>query len=139
MRFTSTGVAAAAMVAFSALGVTAYGSGIAGGAPSKAANPSTFQMYANVDQLGDLGSNVGAKSVKLHTSDPLVYEVTFSRPIGSCAAEVQPGFAGGNLQAGPYTSEVVDAGSKTFDVDFLDTAKNVYTTSAFMITVTCQS
>lgn len=139
MRSTSTGVVAAAMVAFTGVGVAVFGTGVASGAPQSPSKPATFQMYANVDQLGDLGSNSGAKSVKLHKSDPLVYDVTFSKPIGSCAAQVQPGFAGGDLLAGPYTSEVVDSAPKTFEIEFLDTTKNTFVTSAFMITVTCQS
>lgn len=140
MRFTSTGVVAAAVIAFTGVGVAVFGTGVASGAPQSSSKPpATFQMFANVDQFGDLGSNSGAKSVKLHKSDPLVYDVTFNKPIGSCAAQVQPGFAGGNLDAGPYTSEVVDSAPKTFEIEFLDTTKNTFVTSAFMITVTCAS
>jgi hypothetical protein len=47
-------------------------------------------MYANVDENGDLGSNVDAVSEISSTAG--LYTVTFSKPIGSCAATPTNGY-----------------------------------------------
>ncbi len=144
MNFTGTRAAVTAMVAVSAFCVCAFGTGIADGATRPAAAkqaklPGTFQMYANVDQLGDLGSNVGATGVKVTSNEyAFYYSVTFSRPIGKCAAQVQPGYAGGKLTSGWYSSQVIFNGSKAFNVFFWDTTDH-YGETAFMLTVTCPS
>jgi hypothetical protein len=100
----------------------------------------TFQMYANVDQNGNLGSNYDADSVVIHNPESasgVSYTVTFAKPIGACAGVAQPGFAGGNLDAEPVTPLVEASSSNAFDVQFH--AGNGTEHSAFMITVTCHN
>jgi hypothetical protein len=49
-------------------------------------------------QLGDLGSNFAAVSARdVGTTQIPSYVVTFALPITSCAAQVESGYAGGNL------------------------------------------
>jgi hypothetical protein len=55
------------------------------GPQGPAGSSGTFQMYANVDAEGDLGSNFGATKAEA-TQIPGQYVVTFAQPIGSCAA-----------------------------------------------------
>lgn len=136
---TTTGVAAAAMIAFSAFGVTAFGPGIAGGMRHSTGHPATFQMYADVDQAGTLGSQVGVTSVTENTAGGVSYNVRFNRPIGTCAAQVQPGFASGSHGSWFDTSVVSPENSTSLWVEFWDPAKNTLVPTSFMLTVTCQS
>jgi hypothetical protein len=114
------------------------------GTPGKNATSSTFQMFANVDQHGNLGSNSGAvsaKEVDAGTPTPS-YVVTFSHPIGSCAAVAQNGYAGGDLPASGYPTRVTNDPK---DADAVDVAINEEAMAseeveqAFMIVVTCAS
>jgi hypothetical protein len=117
----------------------------AGGAGyAKPTSSPTVTLYANVDQHGDLGSHSGATKVVAHTLGTIfaTYTVIFNRPIGNCAASAQPGYAGGHLTAGWFTSQVTanDDNDNAFNVSFgrpgqLGETLNV--PSAFMITVTC--
>lgn len=107
------------------------------GAPGTSA---TFQMYANVDQNGNLGSNYDADSVVIHNPDSasgVSYTVTFAKPIGTCAGVAQPGYAGGNLDVAAATPLVEASSSTAFDVKF--PAGNGTEHSAFMIIVTCHN
>jgi hypothetical protein len=105
--------------------------GIAG----QSASSPTFQMYANVDGEGDLGSNYDAVSAKV---DSIGYTVTFNRPIGQCAAETQPGKAGGSDSPVAATSVVDPDGPDGFRVAFYD-SNLMQVSDAFMMTVTCTS
>jgi hypothetical protein len=116
----------------------------AGGAGyAKPTSPPTVTLYANVDQNGNLGSHSGATKVVAHTAgtNSVIYTVVFNRPIGNCAASAQPGYAGGNLTAGWFTSQVTanDDNDNAFNVSFgrpgLGVAVDV--PSAFMMIVTC--
>ncbi|MBE7189676.1 hypothetical protein [Jatrophihabitans endophyticus] len=95
----------------------------------------TYQMFANVDAEGDLGSHYDATKVHLNQVSGN-YTVTFSKPIGSCAAQAQPGKAGGpdpvRMQA---ISTVVAHGTKSFDVHFTIDGAGQF--EPFMLTVTC--
>ena len=93
----------------------------------------TFQMYANVDAEGDLGSNYGAVSAQWVEAVDL-YRVTFAHPIGSCAAAVQVGKAGGTDSSTFVSTIVFDAGTNTFDIEF-----SPHPEQPFMLTVTCRS
>jgi hypothetical protein len=115
----------------------APGSGGSGGGSG------TFQMYANVDQNGNLGSNFDAVSATEFqvTGGATGYTVVFSKPVGSCAAVAQPGFAGGDLTAEPDASEVIidPKNDMEFEVEFVAPNDDVGEASAFMMTVTCSS
>jgi hypothetical protein len=65
--------------------------------------PATFQMYANVDGEGHLGSHYGATSAT--NFDTGTYIVTFDRPIGQCAIIAVAGKAGGTDE--PHTDVAV--------------------------------
>lgn len=108
------------------------------GLPGPAGSSGTFQMYANVDAEGDLGSNFGATAADESTI-PGQYEVTFAQPIGSCAAVAQSGKAGGDEFAGAYPSIVNFDGSNAFIVAFVNPANNQETPTPFMMTVTCRN
>jgi hypothetical protein len=110
------------------------------GQPGQPASTGTFQMYADVDQNGDLGSNydaVSATETNPGSSAPN-YLVTFTKPIGSCAAVVQTGYAGGSDTATPSGSivDVDGTDADTFRVVFTNGPTN-FNTSAFMMIVTC--
>lgn len=114
------------------------------GVPGGSGSSGTVTMFANVDQFGNLGSNYGAVSAVDHNPSGYdSYEVTFSHPIGSCAAVAEPGWAGGNDQAGEYVSEVVyDRDNRNaFDVGFQNPhdSSGYPVASAFMLIVTCAS
>jgi hypothetical protein len=103
----------------------------------------TFQMYANVDQNGNLGSNFDAvNSARVQdTNGDTFYSVFFSKPVGSCAAVVEPGFAGGELTAHPVPTEVVidPNNDMAFNAEFVPSNSTSGEASAFMMTVTCSS
>ena len=102
----------------------------------------TFQMYADVDAEGDLGSNYGAVSVKmLPSTGDLGYLVKFNKPIGHCAAVAQSGRAGGSDDSEMLASSVVNAGPNTFQVKFGLLNSSGFQTDAepFMMMVTCRS
>lgn len=112
------------------------------GLPGKAATVSTFQMYANVDEHGNLGSNSGAVSAKeLDAGTPTPYYVVkFSHPIGSCAAIAQNGYAGGDLPASGYPTRVSNdpSDADSFDISINENADPTEPVAqAFMIVVTC--
>jgi hypothetical protein len=109
--------------------------------------PATFQMFANVDQHGDLGSNSDATSADLSVADarPDQYDVIFSKPVTACAIMVTPGYADGNLTA-DYLVPNVSASSSDPDhvtIRFGATTASNQTVegghTAFMVTVTCKS
>jgi hypothetical protein len=98
-------------------------------------------MYANVDAESDLGSNYDAVSA-MPVPGSSEYIVTFAKPIGHCAAVVQPGKAGGPDNVDYVSSEVVRASKKSFDVSFgiPDSDGSVELKhEPFMLTVTCRS
>jgi hypothetical protein len=121
--------AAATLIALTA----GFGTGAATGSSASSA---TYEMYANVDAEGDLGSNYDAVSVKLVAD---TYLVKFSHSIGSCAAVVQPGKAGGPDPVKAAESTVIPLSDKTFGVQFVAAALGNVTTDPFMLTVTCKS
>jgi hypothetical protein len=97
----------------------------------------TFQMFANVDGEGDLGSNHDAVGVT--NGSPGEYTVKFSKPIGHCAAVAQSGKAGGPDKPASVVSTVQPAitdPSHTVLIDFVDLAGHAANTP-FMVTVTC--
>ena len=109
--------------------------------PTPAKAKTTFQMYANVDAEGDLGSNFDAVSATRGTgnanNDP-IYLVTFTQPIGHCAAAVQAGKAGGPDLATFAESIIIPSGTKGLVVGFRDSTKNTgFSAEPFMLTVTC--
>ena len=103
--------------------------------PTPAAK-TTFQMYANVDAEGDLGSNFDAVSASLETISP-TYVVTFTQPIGHCAAAAQAGKAGGPDIVNFAESVVLAGGAKSFVVGFKTAADGQLIREPFMLTVTC--
>lgn len=117
------------------------------GSPGQSASSGTFQMYANVDQFGNLGSHFGAVSASDTKDGPPSghgdrYVVTFDHPVGSCAAQVQAGYAAGNDSADEIAAEVTPgSGPNALDVIFGNAIDGDSTAdgvpSAFMITVTC--
>ena len=140
-RIVTMGLPAAGLIALGAATSSLLGIGVAGAAPAATSKPATFQMYADVDAEGDLGSNSGAVRV-----DPLGgsigYVVTFNKPIGRCAANVQPGKAGGPDLVRAAMPVVNFAGrnyatTKSFNVLF-DTG-SAFIRDPFMMTVTCRS
>jgi hypothetical protein len=108
--------------------------------PSGATAPTrAFQMYANVDAEGDLGSNVGAVSAsRISTGE---YSVVFNRPIGSCAAIAQAGEAGGTDPIYPVPSAVSfdHSNADGWDLQFVDSPTRTAINTPFMLTVTCGS
>jgi hypothetical protein len=131
-----TGIAVAAAVALGAAGATVL-TGTADAAKVKV--PATFTMYANVDANGDLGSNAGAVSAGFVPGSP-VYQVTFSKPVGSCAAVAQVGKAGGSDQNTFESTEVDIDTADSFDVQFGTTTADGGSErfhEPFMLTVTC--
>jgi hypothetical protein len=104
------------------------------GAP---ASSPTFQMYANVDAEGHLGSNVDAESAE-ETQISGQYLVTFTNPVGTCAVAAQSGKVGGDDFAGAYPSLVNFQGSSSLIVAFVNPS-NQETPTPFMLTVTCNS
>jgi hypothetical protein len=113
------------------------------GAPGGSGGGSeTFAMYANVDQNGNLGSNNDAVSaVAKQDGTNVSYVVTFSHPVGTCAAVAQSGFAGGDLLAVSDASLVtIDQNDDSaFDVFFVSPNGEHLEATAFMMTVTCKS
>jgi hypothetical protein len=103
MKLAATGLAVTGIVAFGAIGINVFGTGPTGGGPAASSTPATFQMYANVDAEGDLGSNYDAKSARPFNG---VYIVTFTKPIGHCAIIAQSGKAGGSDVPHPDISTV---------------------------------
>jgi hypothetical protein len=105
------------------------------------ASSGAFQMYANVDAEGDLGSNLDAvRAIKLQPQQG-VYNVTFSKPIGTCAASAQPGEAGGSdmaLQLASAATFIKDD-PDTWQVSFFNAFSNSFEDTPFMLTVTCTS
>jgi hypothetical protein len=102
-------------------------------------------MYANVDQNGHLGSNVGVVSADQEQEGgagrgPLTYDVVFSKPIITCAVAVQPGFVDGQLTAAATPSVIFadHTNPDTVTVQFGDDPGSGVTT-AFMMTATCPS
>lgn len=103
--------------------------------PAKATT-TTFQMYANVDAEGHLGSNFDAVSVTPQSIGPN-YLVTFTQPIGHCAAAAQAGKAGGTDEASFVSSIVVPGGPRSFVVGFSVPGSGSLKKEPFMLTVTC--
>jgi hypothetical protein len=109
------------------------------GAPGRrgpAGVSTSFQMYANVDAEGDLGSNLDAVSAKRISTGE--YSVVFNRPIGSCAAAAQSGEAGGTDPIFPVPSAVSfdPSNADAWDLEFRDSSAQDLNTP-FMLTVTC--
>jgi hypothetical protein len=104
-------------------------------------SPTTFQMYANVDAEGDLGSNVDAVKAIVDKPETGVYIVTFDKPIGSCAATAQSGEAGGTDQPLQFasTAEFVKGQPDAWLVAFFNPQDNMFEATPFMVTVTCKS
>jgi hypothetical protein len=104
-------------------------------------SPTTFQMYANVDAEGDLGSNVDAVKAIVAKPETGVYIVTFDKPIGSCSATAQPGEAGGTDE--PYqlasTATYVKGQPDEWELAFFNAFTNEFQATPFMVTVTCKS
>ena len=140
-RIARVALPAAGLLAVGTISGSLLGTGVAGAAPSPSATslPATFQMYANVDAEFDLGSNVGAASVR-QVPGALSYKVTFKKPIGHCAAAVQVGKAGGTDGEDFVSTEVDPDGPNAFDVEFgvmQGTGWELFH-EPFMITVTCK-
>jgi hypothetical protein len=115
--------------------------GLRGPRGAAAPSPADVTLFANVDQAGDLGTNAGATAAAEIGDEYPYYTVSFDRPIGSCAASVQPGYAGGALTAQQATAvvEFDEDDPKKFDIYF-DAAGNAgRAETAFMITLTCAS
>jgi hypothetical protein len=112
------------------------------GVPGTSASSGTFQMFANVDGEGDLGSNYDATSAQAFNG---VYIVTFTKPIGHCAIMAQSGKAGGSDTPHSDTS-VVEPNSLGANPDsnhqvlvgFTGSDGNADNTP-FMLTLTCTS
>jgi hypothetical protein len=107
------------------------------GLPGQSATSQTFEMFANVDAEGRLGSNIDAVSAT--ESSIQQYGVQFSHPITNCAAQVQSGKSGGDDFSGPYTSIVNFDGTTGYVVAFINPANNQIVANQFMLTVTCPS
>lgn len=140
-RIVAVGLPAAGLVALGAVTSSLLGVGVAGAAPAATtAKPATFQMYANVDAESDLGSNSGAVSAK-PVPGSSAYFVTFKKPIGHCAAVVQPGKAGGSDNVDFVDTIVSFAGPNTFSVAFGIPGDNgtELKHEPFMMTVTCKN
>jgi hypothetical protein len=140
-RIIGVGLPAAGLVAIGVAVSSLLGIGAAGATAATVTAPATFQMYANVDSNGDLGSNYDAVSV---TRGPqsTSYFVKFKKPIGSCAAVAQAGKAGGSDAVRLAASDIVPSGTNTFKVEFGAPAANGLDTvfnDPFMIMVTCKS
>ena len=134
-RIVGVGLPSAALVALGAASSSLLGIGVADAAPA-ATTSSTFQMYANVDAESHLGSNYDAVSAKPLLGD-IGYVVTFSKPIGHCAAVVQPGKAGGPDVAFDATPVVNPSGTKAFNVIFSTAGNSIR--DPFMMIVTCRN
>lgn len=140
-RIWSIALAAVGLIALGATAPSLLGVGAAGAAPAVTQPPpATFQMYANVDAEGNLGSNSGVVRVG-PLAGGIGYVVTFSKLIGHCAAVVQPGKAGGADVVYSAMPVVNFAGtnyatSKAFNVQFYTADGNVIR-DPFMMTVTC--
>lgn len=104
-------------------------------------SPTTFQMYANVDAEGDLGSNVDAVKAIVDKPETGVYIVTFDKPIGSCSATAQPGEAGGTDE--PFqlasTATYVQGQPDAWELAFFNAHSNEFEATPFMVTVTCKT
>ncbi len=59
-----------------------------------APKPATFQMFANVDAEGQLGSHYDASAATEFSGG--IYVVTFTKPVSHCAVAAQPGEATGS-------------------------------------------
>jgi hypothetical protein len=110
------------------------------GLPGVSAKPATYQMFANVDAEGDLGSNYGVSSdTRSSTGD---YIVTFKHSILHCALEATPGGVGGPDQGGDFIAvaqyfAIADPTHKV-RVTFTDpTSDDQPNNTPFMITATC--
>jgi hypothetical protein len=125
---------AAAVLACSLLGVGVL-SQSADGAAKPQEQDLTYQMYANVDAEGDLGSNHDAVKVQL-AADSHIYTVSFAHQIIHCAASVQAGRAGGTDPVFVVSSVVAQSGKSAFLTRFTDPDGNKIN-EPFMITVTC--
>ena len=103
--------------------------------PTPAAK-TTFQMYANVDAEGDLGSNFDAVRAFVDTTN--VYVVTFTQPVGHCAAVAQAGKAGGPDSVDFAESLVVPGNAKSFVVAFKKSSADAdFVRDPFLLSVTC--
>jgi hypothetical protein len=110
------------------------------GEPGADAQSGTFQMFANVDAEGDLGSNFDATSARLIGVGN--YFVTFSQQIGHCAADAQVGDAGGPDQPDASLVTVApDSADPTheFLLEFLTGDGNHAVNTPFMLTLTCET
>lgn len=111
--------------------------------PTPAKAKTTFQMYANVDAEGHLGSNFDAVSAATSPGDANkdpIYVVTFAQPITHCAAAAQAGKAGGPDLPSFAEAIVIPPGTNPnqFLVAFRDTTQDAgFSREPFMLTVTC--
>jgi hypothetical protein len=107
------------------------------GRAGKSAPTVAFQMYANVDAEGELGSNVGAVSASRVATG--TYLVVFSRPIAKCAAVAQSGAAGGTdpVFVVPSAVRFDPSNADAWDVEFEDSSTRTDESTPFMLTITC--
>jgi hypothetical protein len=132
------------LFATGAIGASGFGVGAAAASHPAQAKPkplATFQMFANVDAEGDLGSNYDAVSAGTLPGSSQ-YRVKFTKPIGHCAAVVQDGKAGGPDDLSLASSDIVPLGKKGYDITFGvpdQTGQDQLKHEPFMVTVTCKS
>jgi hypothetical protein len=134
VKISTTWLALTASGCFALIGVGAL-SQTADGAAKPQEQDQTYQMYANVDAEGDLGSNHDAVRVKLDAGTH-IYTVKFAHEISHCAASVQPGRAGGSDPVKAASSVLAQGGPKVFLARFTDPDGNIIN-DPFMLTVTC--
>jgi hypothetical protein len=126
-----------ASVATACLSLVGFGVLIqsADGAAKPQEQDQTYQMFANVDAEGDLGSNHDAVKVSLEAGDH-IYTIRFAHYIDTCAATVQAGRAGGTDPVIAASSVVAQSSRTAFVTRFTDPDGN-RVNEPFMITVTC--
>ncbi len=136
-RAIGTALGSVGLLAAGAVGTVVLGVGTATGATTTP-TPATFQMFANVDAEGDLGSNYGALIAGIYGGSTN-YFVKFKKPIGHCAAVVQIGKAGGSDQPNPASPIVTPGGPQRFDISFQvpQSGGVEQLHDPFMMTVTC--
>jgi hypothetical protein len=138
-RVIAAVLSGAGLIAAGAAGAGLLGVGVATGAVTTS-TPATFQMYANVDAEGDLGSHYDALRAGIFPGST-EYFVKFKKPIGHCAAVVEIGKAGGSDDSTPASPIVVPGGLQSFHITFEQPNPGGGTQlmhEPFMMIVTCR-
>ena len=136
-RAIGIALSSAGLLVAGAAGTIVLGVGTAIGATTTP-TPATFQMFANVDAEGDLGSNYDALTAGIYGGS-IDYFVKFKKPIGGCAAVVQVGKAGESDEPSPATPIMTPAGPQRFNITFENPDGNAVDLvhNPFMMMVTC--